>query len=93
MFRQEDLILPTWAKELGALVVTLEHRFIGYSKPNNASNLVERYRTLTVDNIIDDSVRFLNHIKTTVPGAKDSKVIVWGGSSTDINKWSSGELC
>jgi dipeptidyl-peptidase-2/lysosomal Pro-X carboxypeptidase len=75
----EDLILPTWAKELGALAVTLEHRFFGKSNPNNFENLTVRYDTLTLDNVLEDSVNFITWIKENVNGARDSPVIATGG--------------
>ncbi|KAH8808664.1 peptidase S28 [Xylogone sp. PMI_703] len=76
----EDLILPEWAAELGALVITLEHRFFGLSSPSNATNPIEKYKSLTLENVMLDAVTFVEHMKRTVPGAKDSKVIVTGGS-------------
>ena len=75
----EDLILPTWAKDLGALAVTMEHRFFGESKPNNLVNLTQRYETLTLDNVMEDSVNFIIWIKDTVNGTRDSPVIATGG--------------
>ncbi|ETI25976.1 hypothetical protein G647_02753 [Cladophialophora carrionii CBS 160.54] len=73
-------IFPEWAAELGALVITLEHRFFGLSNPSNASDPVEKYKTLTLENVMLDAVTFVNHVKNTTSGAKDSKVIVTGGS-------------
>lgn len=80
MFCVEDLILPTWAAELGAAVATLEHRFFGNSVPSNATDPIQRFRTLTPDNVMLDSVNFIDWVKSTVPEAKSSKVIVQGGS-------------
>ncbi|EXJ67223.1 uncharacterized protein A1O5_09870 [Cladophialophora psammophila CBS 110553] len=76
----EKSVLPEWAAELGALVITLEHRFFGLSNPSNASNPIDRYQTLTLENVMSDAVTFVQHIKNTVAGAKNSKVIVTGGS-------------
>lgn len=61
--------------------MTLEHRFFGASLPSNVENLVERYKTLTLDNVMLDSVTFLEYIKDTVPGTNNSKVIVTGGKT------------
>lgn len=62
-------------------MVTLEHRFFGASLPSNVENLTERYKTLMLDNVLLDSVDFVEWVKRTVPGAKDSKVIAFGGTS------------
>ncbi|TAQ84199.1 hypothetical protein B7494_g7475 [Chlorociboria aeruginascens] len=75
-----DLILPEWAAQLGAMVITLEHRFFGLSLPSNASNPIEKYTTLTLENVMLDAVTFVEHIKNTVPGAQNSSVIITGGS-------------
>ncbi|KAE8446302.1 hypothetical protein EG329_012388 [Mollisiaceae sp. DMI_Dod_QoI] len=76
----EDLILPQWAAELGAMAITLEHRFFGLSNPSNASNVIEKYTSLTLENVMLDAVTFVEHIKDTVPGAQNSSVIIMGGS-------------
>ncbi|KAJ9604009.1 hypothetical protein H2200_011531 [Cladophialophora chaetospira] len=76
----EQYIFPEWAAELGAMVISLEHRFFGLSTPSNASDVKERYKTLTLENVMLDAVTFVNHIKDTVKGAKNSKVILSGGS-------------
>ncbi|KAK5198654.1 hypothetical protein LTR92_001125 [Exophiala xenobiotica] len=76
----EWTILPEWAAELGALVITLEHRFFGLSDPSNASDPVEKYQSLTLENVMLDAVNFISHVKNTTAGAKDSKVLVMGGS-------------
>ncbi|KAI1464485.1 uncharacterized protein F4812DRAFT_462543 [Daldinia caldariorum] len=76
-----------YASKLGALVAMLEHRYFGDSRhgsyplhynPTNVSN--ETFGALTLDNVLQDGVNFVNWIKTTVRGASDSKVI-YGGSS------------
>ena len=77
---QEYLILPAWAAELGALVISLEHRFFGLSNPSNASDHVEKYQSLTLENVMLDAVSVIEHIQNTIPGAKHSQVIVSGGS-------------
>ncbi|KAI0884277.1 uncharacterized protein GGS22DRAFT_189406 [Annulohypoxylon maeteangense] len=76
-----------YAPKLGALVAVLEHRFFGdlhsgsyppgYN-PMNISN--ESFSSLTLDNVLQDGISFVNWIKSTVLGAKHSKVI-YGGSS------------
>lgn len=62
------------------MVITLEHRFFGLSNPSNASNPIEKYTSLTLENVMLDAVTFVEHMKDTVPGAKDSRVIISGGS-------------
>ncbi|KAI1206300.1 uncharacterized protein F4807DRAFT_470284 [Annulohypoxylon truncatum] len=76
-----------YAPKLGALVAILEHRFFGELHtgsyppgydPMNISN--ESFNSLTLDNVLQDGISFVNWIKGTVLGAKHSKVI-YGGSS------------
>lgn len=77
---QEWTILPEWAAELGALIITLEHRFFGLSYPSKASDPIEKYQSLTLENVMLDAVNFISHVKDTTSGAKESKVLVMGGS-------------
>lgn len=74
-----------YASELGAMLVALEHRFFGTSFPLdfNAADPAS-YTQLTLDNIIQDSVTLVEHIKKTVLGAADSKVIATGGKVTEL---------
>ncbi|KAI2615957.1 hypothetical protein GGR54DRAFT_649832 [Hypoxylon sp. NC1633] len=76
-----------YAPKLGALVVMLEHRFFGDLRigsyppgydPMNISK--EALSSLTLDNVLQDGVNFVNWIKKTVLGAKNSKVIYAGSS-------------
>lgn len=72
-----------FAQELGAIVAVLEHRFFGDSFPSgvNDSNATPAdFAPLTLENVILDSVTFVNWIKSTVSGANNSKIIVQGGS-------------
>jgi dipeptidyl-peptidase II len=59
-------------------VVTIEHRFFGPSNP--AIGTEASSELLTMENIMLDSVSFIEHIQNTVPGAKHSKAIIFGGS-------------
>jgi hypothetical protein len=72
-------VFSDYAPKLGALVVALEHRYCGQSFPNGLSSKTnitnEQYAPLTLDNILQDSVEFINFIRATVPGAENSKVI------------------
>lgn len=62
------------------MVISLEHRFFGLSDASNATDPVEKYRSLTLENVMLDAVTFISHVKHTIPGANESKVIVSGGS-------------
>lgn len=83
MQRAENLEFIDYAQELGAIVAVLEHRFFGESFPSglNDSNATPAdFAPLTLENVLLDSVTFADWIKSTVPGASESKVIVEGGS-------------
>lgn len=77
---QEWTILPEWAAELGALIITLEHRFFGLSYPSKDRDPITKFQSLTLENVMLDAVAFIGHIKNTTEGAKESKVLVMGGS-------------
>ncbi|KAL6887422.1 serine carboxypeptidase S28 domain-containing protein [Trichoderma longibrachiatum] len=76
----ERTIYPEWAEEIVGMVISLEHRFFGLSDASNATDPVEKYRSLTLENVMLDAVTFISHVKHTIPGANESKVIVSGGS-------------
>lgn len=70
------------ADELGAIVAGLEHRFFGDSFPTGVSEenaTAKDLAPLTLDNVLLDSVAFVNWIKNSVPGASNAKVIINGG--------------
>ncbi|KAI1390750.1 serine carboxypeptidase S28-domain-containing protein [Hypoxylon trugodes] len=76
-----------YAPKLKALVVMLEHRFFGdlrdgsYPPGFNPRNMsMEAFSSLTLDNVLQDGVNFVNWIKATVIGATNSRVI-YGSSS------------
>ena len=55
-------IFLDWAEELGAIVATLEHRFFGTSYPegfNFANPTAKDYAGLTLNNVLKDSVAFV----------------------------------
>lgn len=52
------------------MVISLEHRFFGLSDASNATDPIEKYKSLTHENVMLDAVTFVNHIKHTIPGAK-----------------------
>lgn len=75
-----------YAMEMGAMVVAIEHRFFGQSWPkhlyrdNDNDQTVSALSSLTLENVLLDSVELIKHVKSTVPGAQDSKVIAFGSS-------------
>ncbi|KIY01019.1 uncharacterized protein Z520_03685 [Fonsecaea multimorphosa CBS 102226] len=76
----EYMVFEDWAPALGAAVVQLEHRFFGVSNPSTASNVTERYETLTLDNVLLDSVTFVEYLKKNNTELNNAKVIAHGGS-------------
>ncbi|KAI6086506.1 serine carboxypeptidase S28-domain-containing protein [Hypoxylon rubiginosum] len=74
-------IVYEYAKQLGGLAVSLEHRYFGQSLPyGNDSHIPSNMKYLTLDNVMVDAVSFIDHIKETIEGAADSKAIVHSGS-------------
>lgn len=79
----EMFVFLDYSKELGGIATILEHRFFGESFPTglNDSNATPMdFAPLTLENVLLDSVTFIDWIKTTVPGANQSKAIIQGGS-------------
>lgn len=74
-----------WAEELGAIVASLEHRFFGKSLPSSFDGTTASYAPLTLENVMEDAVTFLDFIKKNVTGAADSKAIVEGGMFSQIS--------
>lgn len=74
------MIINEWAAELGGMAVSLEHRFFGLSQPSNATDYVQKYQSLTLDNVMLDSTTFIDYVKRQIPGAEGSRVVVTGGS-------------
>jgi hypothetical protein len=86
---QEWSVLDDWAPSLGAAVVQLEHRFFGVSNPSTDSNVTKRYTTLTLDNVLKDSVAFVDHVKKTNPNLSKAQVIAHGGMSRSLTMFKS----
>lgn len=80
-------VFEDWAPTLGAAVVQLEHRFFGYSNPSTVSNVTGRYATLTLDNVLEDSVTFVEYLKKNNTALKNAKVIAHGGMLIIRNTW------
>ncbi|KAI1505719.1 serine carboxypeptidase S28-domain-containing protein [Biscogniauxia marginata] len=80
-----------YASKLGGMVAMLEHRFFSNTSGNSYSTHMtvrddtsssnKTFPDLTIDNVLQDGVNFVDWIKSTVEGANDSKVI-YGGSSS-----------
>lgn len=82
----EETTLPEWAQEIGALIVSLEHRYFGISVPyglnytEHASWDPKLLKPLSIENALSDSVSFITWVKNVgVTTAKDAKVIAFGG--------------
>ena len=75
-----------WAQQLGALAVSLEHRYFGLSCPyglnysNAATWETSQMDALTLENVLLDGISFLTWLTTGgYPAASGAKVIVIGG--------------
>ncbi|KAI1090935.1 peptidase S28 [Rostrohypoxylon terebratum] len=74
-------IMYEYARELGGIAVSLEHRYFGQSLPfGQASHSPSSMKYLTLDNVMADAVSFIEHIKETNTGASNSKAIIASGS-------------
>ena len=72
-----------YAQEVGGIVASIEHRYFGNSYPPDFDNSTESYAALTLDNVLWDSVKFVQWIKSNVTGAADSPVLLTGGKLRD----------
>ncbi|KAI1378058.1 peptidase S28 [Hypoxylon crocopeplum] len=74
-------VVYEYAKQLGGLAVSLEHRYFGQSMPfGKNSHTISNLKYLTLDNVMADAVSFIEHVKATNKGAADSRVLVASGS-------------
>lgn len=71
-----------YARQLGGIAATIEHRYFGSSLPfgPNKSYTSENFKYLTLDNVMDDAVHFVQLIQTNISGATNSPAIVASGS-------------
>lgn len=71
-----------FARELGGVAASIEHRYFGQSIPLGPSkaNTPDGLKYLTLDNVMDDTVKFIEEIRVNVTGADQSRVIVASGS-------------
>lgn len=86
-------MLPTWAEELGAAVAQLEHRFFGVSYPRKYGELHERYASLTLDNVLDDSVGFLQWLGKSNASLAQAPIIATGGVLLNILMYHTTDKC
>jgi alpha-beta hydrolase superfamily lysophospholipase len=76
-------IFHDFAKELNGIAVALEHRYFGESVPFGAdlSNYTpQQWKYLTLDNVMDDAVYFVQSLKKNVTGAHNATTFAAGGS-------------
>ena len=72
-----EYLAPKW----GAMLVFPEERFYGASLPFGTSSfLASNLKYLTTEQILEDYVEIVAHIKATVPKADNCPVIAFGGS-------------
>lgn len=71
-----------FARELGGIAASIEHRYFGQSIPlgPDKANTPDGLKYLTLDNVMGDTIKFIEEIRVNVTGADKSHVIVAGGS-------------
>ncbi|ETN42210.1 uncharacterized protein HMPREF1541_04151 [Cyphellophora europaea CBS 101466] len=72
-----------WAQEFKGAAVVLEHRYFGVSKPFGATDPAEQpeeFQFLTLDNVMEDAVAFVDSLRANLTGGRESKVIINGCS-------------
>lgn len=84
------------ARNLSALVVSLEHRFFGGSLPEDAFTDREVLKLLRVDQAIADAASFRGyfqhkHIATPFGSSRNSWVVVGGGYAAALAAWAKVE--
>lgn len=64
------------------MVVNLEHRYFGHSKPfGNASATNENLKFLTLDNVMADAVEFVSQMQKNFTWAAKSKAVAASGGN------------
>jgi|EP01043_Picozoa_sp_COSAG02_P043387 pimeloyl-ACP methyl ester carboxylesterase len=72
-----DYLAPKW----GAMLVFPEERYYGTSLPfGDASFRSENLKYLTTEQILEDYVELITHLKNTIPNASNCPVVAFGGS-------------
>lgn len=81
-FAQNTGLMWEWAPEFGALLVFAEHRYYGKSMPygNESYQSPEHLGYLTAEQALADYADLLQYLKATLPGARNSPVVSFGGS-------------
>ena len=71
-----------YAKQLGGIAAAIEHRYFGESTPFGPANsyLPEGLKYLTLDNVFNDTVAFIDGMQANISGAEHSKTIIASGS-------------
>ena len=71
-----------YARQLRGIAATIEHRYFGNSTPfgPDKSYMSDGFKYLTLDNVMDDSVKFIAEIQANVTEAKHSRAIMASGS-------------
>lgn len=67
------------AEEFNGSLYYTEHRYYGKSHPTENIS-TENLRFLTIEQALEDVIKFIDFIKSSTPGLRDSKVFVAGGS-------------
>ncbi|XP_064476309.1 lysosomal Pro-X carboxypeptidase-like [Ornithodoros turicata] len=74
-------VMYNWAPDFKAMLVFAEHRYYGDSLPYGELSFSGRERRgyLTTEQALADFAHLIQHIKATVPGARKSPVVTFGG--------------
>jgi hypothetical protein len=74
-------------KEFNGSLYYTEHRYYGKSRPTKDIS-TENLKFLTIEQALEDVIKFIDFIKASTPGLENSKVFVAGGSySATMAAW------
>ncbi|KAL1438563.1 hypothetical protein MTO96_047922 [Rhipicephalus appendiculatus] len=81
-FANNSGLMWDWAPEFRALLIFAEHRYYGKSMPYGKDSFKSPAHLgyLTVEQALADYADLLQYLRKTLPGARDSQVISFGGS-------------
>lgn len=81
-FANNSGLMWDWAPEFRALLIFAEHRYYGKSMPYGKDSFKSPVHLgyLTVEQALADYADLLQYIRNTLPGARDSQVVSFGGS-------------
>ncbi|PFH58417.1 hypothetical protein XA68_13714 [Ophiocordyceps unilateralis] len=74
----EQSLSRDYARAWRGMAVSIEHRYFGASQPNGFKNRDASFEHLTLENVMADVVRVVQHIRFTTPGCLRSEVIAHG---------------